>query len=633
MSPDSALSPAARPLNDQARALVGFLLAHDHRLSEADASRICAKLPPDHKEAAKALRTELAGVGVAIKHTHALKAVAVARGSDSYLGLGAQSRYDVASWSPDAPGVGSERVRRTSLAQAADEMCRRLREQFEDDVPLVQLDCRRTHVGLRATSKLTGSWWHAVLVPVGEDGQETEFESCQPVERLAERLRRLVEGELGGWLDGMFDVGLAFSAEPSSSGPLGGRDESNLANLFGSFHEGTRPEELPRAVPLARNATWLPALSQQDWDQFLKRYEFFARRHEQALFAWARELQMAAAVPRFEPVELDQAVFERARAAAGLTWFDIGALFPDDTDGAVERDLRGGKACLGSLQTLATALKVEPNDLLVSRRATPRIPLPTHKDIALWLSRMEAQVSEPEDAPRAPAGLAERLGTLCAVPYEERRHWDKRPPRELEAINQEIRFAGLVVCAGMGVRFVRDLPLGMSRPASVSILEFDRQVDVLTQSGQLRQPTRSMEFEPQQDPVTPEWLARFNKPRFSANDLVRYSDLVHEYVKDDEDEKERFTSKVLAGVRLFKKDPEKAHTASVRMEALSDLIERFPMEPWVRRSRDSEDGALMISEAAFEAAARCELTDVEGQPGFDEKAFYSLCVEHARKYT
>lgn len=294
--------------------------------------------------------------------------------------------------------------------------------------------------------------------------------------------------------------------------------------------------------------------------------------------------------------------------------------------------MRSGKACLGSLQTVARALKVEPNSLLVSRRATPRIPLPLHKDIALWLSRMEAQVSEPEGAPRAPAGLADRLRALCAVPYEERRRWDKRPPRELEALNQEIRFAGLVVCAGMGVRFVQDLPLGMSRPASMSILEFDRQVDVLTQGGQLKHPTRSMDFEPEQDPVTPEWLARFNKPSFSANDLVRYSDLVHEYVKDDEDEKERFTSKVLDGVRLFKKDPEKAHTASVRMEALSDLIKRFPMEPWVRRSRDSEEGALMISEAAFEATARCELVDVEGRAGFDEKAFHLLCVQHARKY-
>lgn len=40
----------------------------------------------------------------------------------------------------------------------------------------------------------------------------------------------------------------------------------------------------------------------------------------------------------------------------------------------------------------------------------------------------------------------------------------------------------------------------------------------------------------------------------------------------------------------------------------------------------------MISEAAFEATARCPLVDVGGTPGFDRNTFYMLCVEHARKY-
>ncbi|MNL76540.1 hypothetical protein D3C87_2025240 [compost metagenome] len=67
------------------------------------------------------------------------------------------------------------------------------------------------------------------------------------------------------------------------------------------------------------------------------------------------------------------------------------------------------------------------------------------------------------------------------------------------------------------------------------------------------------------------------------------------------------------------------------MEALSRLIEASPMGPWVRGGAGA-DGSMMLSEAAFQAAARCELIDVAGRPGFDGQQFYMLCVKHARKY-
>jgi hypothetical protein len=41
----------------------------------------------------------------------------------------------------------------------------------------------------------------------------------------------------------------------------------------------------------------------------------------------------------------------------------------------------------------------------------------------------------------------------------------------------------------------------------------------------------------------------------------------------------------------------------------------------------------MISEAAFEATARCKLVDIAGEPGFDRQSFYVLRVKHARKYS
>ena len=377
-------------------------------------------------------------------------------------------------------------------------------------------------------------------------------------------------------------------------------------------------------------------LTQAQWDDFIKRYAFFARRHsDTSLFQWARELVVAASAPRFEPVPISLQLLEDSLAAAKMTWRDLSLKFPFDEDGKHVADLKAGRGCLDAVHAVSTLLGLDPNELMVQQRTTPRIPLPHHTDLALWLSRMDAVVAQPDGAAPVAAGLVNRLKALCAVPYEKRRAWDKRPPAEFEALNQEIRFAGLMVCAGMGTRFVQDLPNGRTRPASISVLEFDWQVDVLTHGGQLDQEQTSMVIGPERDDVTPEWLTRFNKPRFTASDLLRYSDMVHETIGDEEDEKERFTAQVFAGVKVFNRDPEKAHSASVRMEALSRLIKNEAMEPWVRKSRSKpdEEDSLMISEAAFEATARCEIVAIAGEPGFDRQAFYMLCVQHSRKYT
>lgn len=621
MSLDSSPVSAARPLIDQARALVGFLLAHDHKLAESDSQRLCADLPHDPKVAAKQLRAGLVPLGIDVKHTHALKAVAVLRGSASFLDLGARTQYVVADWSPDAPGVSADLMRLTSFAKAADQFCSRLRDQFENDPPLVVLRCRRTQVSIRATSNATGAWWSLLLVPVDAAGVDAAFEDRKEVERLAERVRRLVEGDLAGWVDGLYNVY-----------QVGAEADDDVLDRHSVLESEFQDLNRVPAATTGISAGELP-LRQEEWEDFLKRNEFFSRRKDVPLAQWVREMRLGAAVPRYGEVTFDQKVFEQARSAASLTWSDIAELFQDDLNDEIVKELQAGKACLSSLQVVAEALDINPNSLLTSQRSTPRIPLPLHSDIALWLSRIDAVVSEPDDSASAPAGIAERLRTLCAVPHDVRRHWDKKPPAALEELNREIRFAGLIVCAGMGVRFVHDLPLGLQRPTSISVLEFDRQIDVLTQGGQLPDGATSMQLEPESDPVTPEWLARFNKPVFTANDLLRYSDMVHEHTQDDDDWKDRFTTKAFVGVKLFNKDAEKAHAATVRMTALSRLIERRPMEPWVRKNRNPEEASLMIAEAGFEAAARCELVDVDGEPGFDDRTFYMLCVKHARKYS
>lgn len=626
MSPLPTPTLAARPIEDQARSLLSFLAVHGHRLTEPDAHQTCLNLPPDPKQAAKQLRINLASYGIDIKHTHALKAVSVVRAADGFLGLDTSPQYEVASWSPDAPGVSAERKGFAAFSDAADEVCTRLREQYEGDSPWVRLQSRSTHLLLSGASAMTGSVWHVLLALHQSESTEVTFATLPPLERFAERIRRLVEGELGGWLDGFFDVKQSFERGELSSTA---RPESDLPGLAG-FSNECLPSQL---LSLNETTDWqCEPLSFAEWDLFRSRYDRFFKRQSTPLFQWVTSIRQQTQEPRFEAVPLHLARLNAAMAAKGLSWHDL-RLRLRTPHHQVMTDFQEGKGSLEYLPALAEALDIaDPNDLLAPTRSSPRIPLPLHSDIGIWLSRIDAVVPEPETPSLVQHEWIERLRAFCAVPYEQRRTWSKRPPPDLETLNQEIRFAGLIVCAGMGVRFVKDLPLGWLRPASVSLLEFDRQIDVLTQGGRLDAGNRSMDIGTERDPVTPEWLQRFNKPKFKADDLLRYSDMVHQHIDPDDDEKARFTSKIFAGVKVFKDDPEKAHAASIRMEALSDLMERHPIEPWIRKSRDG-DGSLMVSEAAFEAAARCELTDIEHRPGFEEQAFYMLCVQYARKYT
>jgi len=99
----------------------------------------------------------------------------------------------------------------------------------------------------------------------------------------------------------------------------------------------------------------------------------------------------------------------------------------------------------------------------------------------------------------------------------------------------------------------------------------------------------------------------------------------------DGDDDDKYQVTMFAAVRVFGKQPGKAHAATVRMEAVSRLIQEQSLEPWVLKS--TEDDASMLSRPVFEAAARCELIDVHGRAGFDPQAFYMCCVEHARRET
>ncbi|QRF63417.1 hypothetical protein [Variovorax paradoxus] len=318
MSLASPMLSAGRPLQEQALALLAFLAARDNVITTPQAAAALDGLLEEPKQAAKELRRRLKALGVNIQHTHALKAVAEARGTGGHLGLGERLQYDVASWSPDA-AISCERVRLASFAAAADEVCKRIRENYEDDPPFGALRVQRDELLFIGTSAATGSLWKVLLVPVQPNGKEGAFREVSPLERLAERHRRLVEGKLGGWLDGTYEVGRAVRANEGAT--LDAKLRTDLFFADQLILEPVQPllHELPAGAPA--DVPWSPRarLTQAQWEDFGKRYAFFARRHpETSLAEWVRKLLSSAGAARFEPMP-HQFAASRKRSCYGAS--------------------------------------------------------------------------------------------------------------------------------------------------------------------------------------------------------------------------------------------------------------------------------------------------------------------------
>lgn len=599
----SLASPMGRVLSAQALSLAEFLAAHNHSIDAADALRVCASLDEDPKSAARELKPALEPLGVSLKHTHALKAVADMRHSESFLGLASGVHWDIASWVDDAMGVGANRKLHSKLGAASDDLCRRLRDQFEPQhEPWVMVVATPVALELRAIGTHS-TCWRSVLVATNQDGEPCEFPLAS-LQRLGERLRRLVEGELFGWLDGCRHLQNGTRAENVQfHTPRPGSEWAILRN-----RDGTQ-----------RSAALDGALQ--------KRIDAFDRRHDQSLGEWLLERESAAAGSQFAPVGLDVARLEIARVQRNGGHADL-AVAANLSQQDWENCLNGRHLPARAFKGVADALHISPNDLLVDERKRPSIPLPRHNDIGAWLSRLDAVVAPYDESSSVLRDLAKRLGALCATRFGERADWDRRPPRELKDLNQQLRFAGFVVSATMGVRFVQDLPLGHTRLAGVSIFSFDTEEAVLTQGGLLELGNAAMNLPAEEESVSAEWLARFNAPRFTGEDLMRYGDVVNEMRDPDEDDDGRFHTTIHAAVKAFPKDSPKGHAATVRMEALSRLITSHDLDPWVVESAEADHS--MISKPAFHAAAACPLIDVDGKPGFDFRAFYMLCVENTR---
>lgn len=625
----------------QASSLIAFLAEGQHNLAQDDARLICAQLPADNKLAARQLKQFLADKDISIKHTHALRAVARLRGSPGYLGLGDATRWEVASWVLDAPAVSARRELFPDLGKACDQLCARLREQFDPgDAPLLHFQASANAVVIEGVGDPHPTW-RVVLVAVDTKGIAREFD-LEPQLRLAERVRRLVEGEFGGWLDGIVALDAVRNLAAQAMLQIEGQPDmvASDAALLAEIEDRserwpdiTAPEDVSdaegrRLTLSVRIGEKVPAsLSASGWDALHARYLAFSRRNQEAFSEWWRQRQQEAAQARFAPEALNTAALEVARLRRGLSHEDV-ALALGIEPRVWREHVEAEELPVAWFTPLRRVLGLaSENELLGVDQRARSIPLPRHEDIGMFLSRFEVLEA---DGDQGEEGLLRRLEHVCQVPFGQRRRWDKHPSAELKALNQEARHAGQVLCGTLEKQFVQDLPLGGSRLGLVLVLRFEKAVDVHTQRGQLDIGNTAMKLPPEDEPVSADWLARFNAVKFTGEELLKYSEKVNEMRDPEGDGEDAFHTTMFAAVKVFGKEPNKAHTATVRMEALSRLMLREPMDPWVLRS--AEEGSSMLSRPVFEAAARCVLIDVQGEPGFDANALRLLLVEHARSW-
>ncbi len=611
---------APRSLAEQAQALVEFLAVHAHALGASEAATALSGLDSDAKLAAKELRVRLRAHGVDIKHTHALKAVAVVRGTLGVLGLASQERWALYSWSPEAPAISAQPARFNSIRAAADELCRRIRSEFEGANPSVDLTLSRTAFRLHATSLATGAPWKTILVRQDGAGQALEIPFLE-AKHLAERVRRLAEGEMHGWVGGIYALEHVYGAEVGAVEPDSVMLLSHDGLLVDEVMKAAgvvRAEDLPEVMP--RLSTWRdqPALSQEAWAALRKRCILFYEKHGQLPEDWSVD---QLATPDFNGTPINLKLVKARCEYLGLSFARLE--MKAGTGGNIEDALSRGQLNLSDMAGVARVLGLDgPNSLLVKTGSAPRIPLKTSRELAIWLSRMDKlDVDVGEAAPAASHSLQVGLRTQCAIPFEQRRRWGAAAPPALEELQAQLANAKLVACARVEIRFVKDLPVDEWRPTTLCVMSLEREIDVLTQNGKL--PPSPVEA------VTPEWLERFNEPDFTGDELMRYSSRAQEIANKDDaaGERDNFYAQVAAGQEVFGRDHVRINSATLRMEALSMLMKSHPLEPWVRRSTDG-DGVLMIQEAAFEATAQCELVDVGGRPGFDAQTFYLLCASY-----
>ncbi|WP_242540512.1 hypothetical protein [Trinickia mobilis] len=623
-------SRIAMPLEAQASALVSFLAQARHSLPLETALEICGSMRAAKEPPARSLKSGLARQNIEVKHTSCLKALAMMDGFEGHVSR-PKPTWVVAQYTFDAPAVSPKVKSHRKSADATADLCTRLTEDLAGtkESPYARVVRNADYLEFIFIGEPQPGARY-ILACKNLDGSAAEAQEDQVLSAV-ERVRRVVEGQFRGWLDGAVKISrqkagslrLLKDGEPVAEGPESEilaaceRDEEfeleaeSLLRLPASTrryqicHVGANGGEITPAEDTLVERMW-------------RRLEAFYRFNEEDFSWFLSRRQKEEDEGRFQNDGIDTGRLVVALGNANIPVKEAVSKvgMSDEQWSAMmqtEEIPRQTLLKLSELLRLSSA-----NELYFDSRNPVWIPVTGGEEIALWMQNFDhLHISVSGIAEGAP--LAQRSRDQL-----RRLHHRKADPATLQAVLSEAEAAGLRLCATIGKQFVSDLPVARERLAMVGQLSFWDRKEIESMG-----PPQKTVDEDEGQPWTSmddEYLERFNSVDMTVGDLIALQEEVARARRDGQEP--GWETSTFASIRVFRGKPDSAHrshTAMTRMTALSHLIETGALGVWLENS--NEPGVELVPKNVLHAAARCRLIRIGNKPGFDVKTFRKLALE------
>jgi hypothetical protein len=624
-------SRIALPMEAQASALVSFLAQAQHTLSPDTALEICSTMRAAKEPAARFLKAALARHGFELKHTSCLKALALMDGFEGHVSR-PKLAWVVAQYTFDAPANTPRVKRHNKSTDASSDLCTRLTKELEGTkaAPYARVLRNPDYLEFVFLGEPLGGVRY-ILACKSPDGSACEMPEDEVVSTI-ERVRRVIEGQFRGWLDGALRVPVAKAgilrllkdgvgvASGFESEVLAAceRDEDfalEAASLLGLPASSRRYSV---AHVLATNGEIVPA-EDEVVERMWRRLEAFYRGNEFD-YSWfvAQRLQEEAEALFYndgvdterlmEELAKHNLTAEDARTCLGMNPEEWSALM--ESEEVSRKDL----FALCGLLELPSA-----NELYFDLRSPPWLPVVDGKEVALWMRNFDhfrLSVSGVAQGTSFGRWVVEQL---------EKLNGRNADPLAIQDILDKAEARGLCLCATIEKRFVSDLPIPRERLAMVGHLSlWDRKeveklgpADIADESDGEGASWTAMDDE---------YLLRFNMLRMTVEDLANLQKEVERARQDGQGP--GWETVTFAAARVFKgrsDAPHRAHTAVTRMTALSRLMASGVLAMWLEQS--SETSAQLVPANVFQAAAECPLIRVGNDVGFDPETFRLMALE------